>query len=83
MEEKENTDLHIGEMIRAELERQERKVSWLARKINCDRSNTYKMLHRDSMDLKLLIKISKILNHNFLEDCTQFLNELKQATNQG
>ncbi len=33
----------IGTMIKEELERQERSVSWLARKLSCDRSNVYRL----------------------------------------
>ena len=60
-------ELHIGNMISAELERQGRRVEWLARQIPCDKSNMYKMLKRPGMDIVLLVRISRILNHNFLE----------------
>lgn len=36
----------IGTMIKEELERQERTVSWLARKLNCDRSNIYRLFQK-------------------------------------
>lgn len=69
MSEKEQIQgLHIGRMIAAELERQGRKVEWLARQIPCDKSNMYKMLKRPGMDAVLLVRISRILDHNFLED---------------
>ena len=35
---------HIGQVIKQELERQERTVVWLARKLSCDRSNIYRIL---------------------------------------
>ena len=31
--------IHIGQLIRQELDRQERTPTWLARKINCERPN--------------------------------------------
>lgn len=43
---KDNTDLaestlFIGKLIEEELRRQERSVTWLSRKIHCDRRNVY------------------------------------------
>ena len=32
----------IGNLIKEELEKQERTVSWFARKLACDRSNVYR-----------------------------------------
>lgn len=59
--------LHIGNLIKAELERQERTVSWFARKLNCDRSNVYKIFKRSTIDTELLLRISKILHYDFFE----------------
>lgn len=59
--------LHIGLLIKAELERQERTVSWFARKLCCDRSNVYKLFKRTTIDTGLLLRISAILNHNFFD----------------
>lgn len=57
--------VHIGEIIKAELSRQERSISWFARKLYCDRSNVYDIFKRKSIDTDLLMRISIILNHNF------------------
>lgn len=59
--------LHIGSLIKAELERQERTVSWFARKLCCDRSNIYKLFKRSTVDTELLLRVSKILDYNFFE----------------
>jgi len=58
----------IGIIIQKELVRQERSVSWFARKLNCSRENVYGIFKRENIDLLLLIRISKILNRNFLLD---------------
>ena len=55
----------IGTMIKEELERQERTVSWLARKLNCDRSNVYRLFQKHSIDTVLLQRLSVILNRDF------------------
>ena len=60
--------LHIGQLIKEELERQERTVSWFARKLYCDRSNIYKLFKRSTIDTELLLRISVILNHDFFGD---------------
>ena len=62
-------DLHIGHMIQAEMERQGRSASWLARAIFCERSNVYKLFNRESIPVDQLIRISEILDHDFLQDC--------------
>lgn len=70
MDEQHNTRqprLHIGNLIKAELERQERTVSWFARKLSCDRSNVYKLFKRSTIDTELLLRISKILHYDFFE----------------
>lgn len=62
-------DVHIGNMIKAELKKQGRSVSWLAEQIYCEKSNIYKMFKRKSIDLAQLMQISVVLDHNFLRDC--------------
>lgn len=48
-----------------ELERQERSVSWFARKLSCDRSNVYRLFQKENIDTGLLTRISLLLNHDF------------------
>ncbi len=71
--------LHIGSCIQTELKRQERSVSWFARKLNCDRSNIYNIFLRNTIDTELLMRICIILNHNFfidyVRDCDNILKE--------
>lgn len=65
----------IGELIREELDRQERSVSWLARKLACDRSNVYRIFQKDSIDTSVLKRVSVILNHDFFVDLSDELKE--------
>lgn len=58
----------IGTMIKEELERQERSVSWLARKFSCDRSNVYRLFQKHSIDTALLQRLSVILNRDFFSE---------------
>lgn len=57
--------VNIGEEIKEELFRQERTISWLARKLHCDRSNIYSIFRRKSIDTDLLMRTSIILKRNF------------------
>lgn len=61
----------IGTLIKQELERQERSVTWFAHKLSCHRTNVYDIFSRDNIDVALLIRISKILNHNFFKDISE------------
>lgn len=68
MQQNKNADKRdIGQLIKIELERQERTVSWFARKLCCDRSNVYKIFKRSTIDTELLLRISQILQHDFFE----------------
>lgn len=50
------TMLNIGFCIREEMLKQERSMSWLARKLNKDRSVVYRMLNKNSMTLTHWLK---------------------------
>lgn len=66
-------DVHVGNMIQQELSRQGRTVTWFAKGIYCEKSNVYKMFKRKSIDLAQLMKISELLDYNFLKDCYEEL----------
>ena len=60
-------------MIQEELRRQGRTVTWFAQNLPCERSNVYKMFGNETIDLSQLIRISKMLNHDFLKQCSEQL----------
>jgi len=62
-------NVNIGELIHAEMVRQNRTVNWLAKEIYCEKSNVYKLFRRKSSDLAQVMRISEVLGHNFLRDC--------------
>ncbi len=62
-------NVNIGELIHAEMVRQNRSVNWLAKEIYCEKSNVYKLFRRKSIDLAQVMRISEVLGHNFLRDC--------------
>ena len=60
--------LHIGCLVKSVFDASGMTVSEFARRINCERTNVYKIFDRRTIDVELLVKISEILNHNFLAD---------------
>lgn len=60
--------LNIGLCIKEEMLKQERSMSWLARKLNRDRSAIYRMLNKNSIDTNTLSEISRLLNRDFFRD---------------
>ena len=68
-------DIHIGRMIQAELRAQGRSVTWFASAIHRERSDIYKMFKRPSIDLDMLIRISELLHHDFLKDCSEAMQK--------
>lgn len=57
--------IHIGQLIKEEMQRQERTPVWLARKINCERTNVYYIFSQPSINTDLLLQISIALKHDF------------------
>ncbi len=61
-------NLQIGKRIQTELKQQGRSVSWLARQLDLERASLYYTFRQNSIDMELLMRISFVLNHNFLLD---------------
>jgi len=68
----------IGQLIKEELIKQERSVSWFARKLSCDRTNIYRLFQKNSIDTGLLVRISIILKRNFLQELSEEINNSTQ-----
>ena len=71
-----STMVHIGKLIEKELRRQERSVTWFANKLCYERTNVYSIFKRQSIDTELLVRISRILNHNFLNYYNKEMNDM-------
>ena len=50
--------IHIGNLIKQELNEQERSVAWLASKIDYHRTTLMRILQKHSIDSELLCRIS-------------------------
>lgn len=61
----------LGALIEEELRRQERSVSWFARHLACDRRNVYRIFRKNNLDTELVMRISRILKHDFFADLSR------------
>lgn len=68
--------IHIGKIIETVFQEQGRSPSWFARQLHCNRSNIYNIFKRSSIDTALLLRISKILKHNFIQYYNKELEDI-------
>lgn len=71
-------DFHIGFLIKKELLKQGRTITWLSLQVNCTRMNLYKVFQRPWIYTDLLMEISKALDHDFFEECSEYYKKCKQ-----
>ena len=69
-----NEPVHIGKIIEQELRQQERSVTWLSRKLHCDRRNVYDIFTREYVDTGLLYRICLALNRDFFAYFSKLLH---------
>lgn len=58
---------HIGKLIKAELARQGRSITWLAAQLNYSRQYVYKLFRRKWIYTDLLLKICDLLDYDFFK----------------
>ena len=64
-------DFHIGKLIKAELTRQGRSITWLALQVNCSRENLYKVFRHKWIYTDLLFQICEALDCDFFKVCSE------------
>ncbi|MDR0296053.1 MAG: XRE family transcriptional regulator [Prevotellaceae bacterium] len=57
--------VHIGELIRQKQKESGKTVVWFADKINCHRTNVYKIFAKPHLNSLQLALISSVLDYNF------------------
>lgn len=72
------SNIHIGQMIKAVFDESGMSVAEFARRIHTARSNVYFIFERPSIDMKQLLDICDALEHNFLDDI-QLKNGMKSS----
>lgn len=59
--------IHIGSKIKEVFKSRGITAKEFGKRINTSRENVYGIFNRESVDTKLLVKISKALDHNFFQ----------------
>jgi transcriptional regulator with XRE-family HTH domain len=60
--------VHAGEKVKKYFEASGMSVSEFARRLNCHRQNVYDIFKRQNIDLSLLQRISRVLEHDFVTE---------------
>lgn len=63
--------MHLGKHIWQILKEKQISVKEFAEMANSERTNMYRILNRESIDLSVLERYSRILNHNFFQDLSE------------
>lgn len=61
-------EIHIGSLIKEKVEERGLSISAFARLLHYERTNIYKIFKRRSIDVDLLIRISHVLEYDFLRE---------------
>ncbi len=67
--------MNIGNRIREKLREDGHSVTWFAAQICCTRTHVYKIFNSDSIDVSLLIRICKVLRHDFFAEISTELED--------
>ena len=57
--------VHLGELVKNVLNEQGRTVTWFAKRLGCTRPNVYKIFAKENLDIRLLWRISCVLEYDF------------------
>ena len=68
-------DLELGNLIRAEMEKEGRKAVWLAKKINYEKSKITRIYQGEDIRISTLAEICIHLEVDFFEYCSQYVRE--------
>ena len=69
--------MHIGSIIKTELEKQGKTVVWLAEQLSYSRANIYKIFDKSSIDTEVLYRISVVLKFDFFKIYSSNMEEYK------
>ena len=71
--------MHIGQRIKEVLEQRHKPVTWLAKEINCERTNVYNIFARKDINTGLLTKLGIILEHNFFKELSDDFSKTEKT----
>lgn len=73
-------NIHIGKLIKEKFEEKKMTKAEFARRINIHRSTVYLLFEQKSIDVELLLDISKVLEYNFIEEVYLKRSQPKENT---
>lgn len=71
---------HAGKMVKAELKRQGRTITWLAKQFGGTLENMYKVLNKSWIKSESLVKISLIMDYNFFQNYSEWFEDNRNRT---
>lgn len=66
--------IHVGSLVRTELLRQQKSVSWLAEQLGIQRPNCYRILNAQSLQTDVLCHLCRVTQHDFFLEISQQLS---------
>lgn len=63
--------MHVGHIVKRVLDEKRISVREFAEMANSERTNMYRILNRESLDVSVLERYSRILDHNFFDDLSE------------
>jgi len=63
--------MHVGQRIREIMVQKHRSVVWVARQINCERTNVYNIFARKDINTHLLQQLCMVLDHDFFKELSK------------
>lgn len=73
--------VHLGQIVKDELARQGRSITWLAQQVGCSRENLYKVFRHKWIYTDLLFQISEALDYDFFKLCSDYYQAKKCEKN--
>ena len=67
----------LGNLIKIELMRQGRSITWLASQVDCSRENLYKVFRHKWIYTDLLFQICDALDYDFFKVCSDYYQAKK------
>lgn len=71
--------MKIGSLIRDRLKENGRTVTWFASQVFCTRTHAYKIFEKTNIDTELLMRISRVLDHDFFKDLSDEFNHWRES----
>lgn len=72
--------MHIGKRIKEKLAEQGKTTLWLANELSYNRTTMYKIYDKASLDTRMLLRISRIMQYDFFKDLSEELHNILNET---